>query len=811
MKSFLLLLLITIVWTAEGQVAGAVTDTKGQEIPFANVLLLNAADSSMVKGGVTNMSGAFQFSGIDEGYYILEVNLLSYQKWHSGQFHFSSGETKNFGTITIEEETLMLEGVEIKADRLQVEQTIEGTTVNVQSTMAAKGSTALQILERSPGVVLDRRYNNLTLNGQSGTLIMINGRPVRMSSNEIINMLNGMSADNLESIELLTNPSAKYDADGGAGIINLKIKKSEHVGTNGSVSATSGYGMGLKHNVTLNLNHGGEKTNSYGSYSYNFDDTFSNFNAVGESTRDVLGGTQGFDFTGNPAAINHSHNGQLGFEWNANQSTIIGANALYNYGTVRSDILNEAIYFLPDATIMNSEINVKGTAPTHNFSATLFLDKKISDQSGVNVGFDYINYQNQSPTEVSSRYTDDLGEEIDPANERYVSGNRGSSTTGINVGVIKIDYNQRIGDKTSLEMGLKGSVSKTENSAYIDAFVDGDWQRDTRNVNKQFIDEKIGAAYTTLNFSLDSLTKITGGIRYETWLQEFSDIEDRQAGRFFPSVFITRTLANHRSLQVAYNRRITRPGYNDLTTFLRYNDPFSVFTGNSGLRPGITDNFKLGYQVKGKSFSLIYTYETNPIARYQLTTSSQNDLTLISPQNLGYLSSLGLQFHIPIDIAKWWSLSVGGTVGSRNFKLLHTPQTLEKRYLTANFYGNHDIKLPHDISLEISGFLNTSHYNGSARNDAFGMLNTGIRKVFKNNSSLQFTVTDLLKSMKINFHYGELTPEVWNSYADGLYKSESAHARIFKVTYFKSFGSNKIKGAKGKNRGSQEERNRIGQ
>lgn len=184
---------------------------------------------------------------------------------------------------------------------------------------------------------------------------------------------------------------------------------------------------------------------------------------------------------------------------------------------------------------------------------------------------------------------------------------------------------------------------------------------------------------------------------------------------------------------------------------------------------------------------------------------------MISPQNLTFAKSLGLQLHIPIQLTKWWTFTAGGTFSGRSFEVTHTEVPKSHQYITANLYGNQEIVLPQDFSIEISGFYNAPHYNGSARNEGFGMMNLGVKKEFEKNSSLQFTITDVFQTMKVQFLYGGLTQEAWGSYADGEYIPESGRNRIFKLTYFKSFGSTKVRAAKNKNRGSQEERSRVSQ
>ncbi|MEM9328501.1 MAG: TonB-dependent receptor [Bacteroidota bacterium] len=811
LRFFLSLGMYLAMLSLHAQVSGHLVDPSGEPVPFANVLLLDPSDSSMIAGQVSDLSGHFQIDVVGGDQYLLSIGLLGFKNWYSYPFVLDAQHSeKDFGTLTLEEDVTLLQGVEVTSERMQIEQTIEGTIVNVQSSMASTGSTALQVLERAPGVVLDRRYNNLTLNGQSGTLIMVNGRPLRMSQAEIVNMLSGMSADNLESVELLTNPSAKYDVDGGAGIINLKLKKNEEQGINGSVAVTGGYGWGPKETFALSLNRRDGGTNYYMTYALNHDDSFSDFDALGYVSSPVIGGRQDFHFINNSAVATLSHNAQLGFEHDFDKGWVIGLNSLYNQSTVRTSIRNDAAYFYPNGEELHADIQVQGRAPTHNLSTTLFAEKALDKGGKLSADVDYLIYRSTSPTQVESGYLDERAESIQPEGQFFVTGNRGESVTDIRVAVAKLDYSQQLSPFWRVDAGAKGSLSQTENDAYIDRWENDQWVRDHRNVNDQEIIENIGAAYVSFNYQLDSATQLTAGVRYEHWQRDFSDnTPDSHFGKFFPSVFLSRTLSEHGSWQMAYNRRITRPGFGDLTTFLRYNGPFSVFTGTPSLRPAISDHFKVSYSLRDKNFALLYSYEANPIARYQVVTNKAGDLNLITPQNLAYIASYGVQSHVPVDLAPWWTLTLGGTFHWRRFEVVHTVAPKKKSYLTANLYGSQEFTLPQNIQIELSGFFNAAHYNGSVKNSHFGMLNAGVKKELGHHSSLQFTVTDLLKTMKIRFIYGELTQEAWDSNTSGTYHAESANNRIFKLTYFKRFGDNEMKGRRKRKLGAEEERNRM--
>lgn len=820
MKSILFsMLFIAATQPVYSQLQGKVVNEQGAPIPFVNVLLLNASDSTMISGALSADDGHFEIDNIpiDEsktGSYILRLSLLGFENWYSDSFNYSLAQpVKDFGTLLLSEETILMDGVMVRAQRMQIEQSIEGTTVNVQSSLMSRGSSALQVLERSPGVMLDQRNNELMLNGKSGTLLMINGRPVRMAPSEVISLLEGMSADNLAKVELLTNPSAKYDAEGSAGIINLVTNQKDDEGTNGSASISAGYGWGAKEAHSINLNHRNGSINYYGAYSYNYDHYFTDFHGLGSQSIPSLGGEVNLDFKNNSTRKRGSHNATAGMEKEFGSGILLGGNIIYTNSTIRTSIYNDGNYIFEDDSFLHADINVSGKAVQNNLNTSLYTEKQLKNDGKISFDANHIYYNNFAPTQVESTYKDVNGDLTDPENEIYSPGNRGESMTNINIGVVKLDYETRIGSNMKLESGIKGSISKTGNEAIIESLRDNTWVADERNRSNMEINEKIGASYLSFHVSFDSLTTLTTGFRYEYWDRDFSEEGlDRRFGKLFPSTFLSRTLSASSSLQLAYNRRITQPDYHDLTNFLRYNDPTSVFTGTPGLQPAISDNLKLGYQFIDKNISLVYTYETNPIARFQIVENDRSDLVIIAPQNIDYIRSLGAQAHIPVGITRWWNLTTGGTVSSRRFKLSYTRQPVTKSYIAYNFYLNQSFLLPKDFSVELSGFYNSDHYNGSVAVQGYGALNFGFKKDFKNNyGSLQFSITDILESMTIRSEYGALTEEAFNSRTTVKFQPESAHARIFRLSYSINFGNIKTKGFRQRQSGSQEERSRIGQ
>lgn len=804
-----ILFLFVCIQSLTGQLIGSVQDIDENYIPYVNITLLSAPKGVLQTGTITNEDGEFELEFSDRGTYSLRVSLLSYKTWDSEPFTITSDSQQiTFPPITLLEEVTSLRGVEVTGQRKLIQRIQEGTVINVQESILTTGSTALQLLERSPGVILDQRNNSFSLNGKSGTLIMINGKAQRIPTADLISILNGMSADNIQKIELLTNPSARYDVDGTAGIINIVLTKNETLGVRGNLNLSAGYGEGPKQTTGLSLNYGGERTTLFGSYTFSYDDTFGGFRGVGTTEIPVLGGNTAIDFTNRTQQINRNHNINLGYDYHLSETSSFGVNLLYNKSRPMVFTQNRGLYDFTDNPFLEAQIRLNGDGNLRNFNASSYFEKK-DDRNTLVISMDYINYNNQRPNRVNSSYFDENGDPFQPDNEIYNRGNLGFNETDITVGVAKLDYKHTINKNLSVEAGVKGSLSKTINDARIEILRGDDFVSDDRFISSIENEEKIGAAYSLADYTLNEKLKMQLGLRYEYWDQAFDDITlNRSFGKLFPSIFFTHTFSDTTALNFAYNKRITRPNYSDLASFLIYNSPTSVFSGNPQLLPAITDNVGLTYSNRSFSISLLASNEENPISRFQITRNAQSNVAVIAPVNLDYQRNVDIQTNVPIRFAHWWNMNFNGTLGVRKFKLLHTDDKITHDYVHYNFNGSQTIRLPRSFSLELSGWYTSRHFNGSGKVNGFGVLNLGLKKGFKNGSSLQFSINDVFQTFDIHSTVGSLTREAFGDEFDVDYSPESGFSRIYRISYSYPFGNKKVKETN-KRTGAGVEKSRI--
>lgn len=812
-NSHLTLALVVACQVSYAQLTGKLETTTHAPVPFANVLLLTVSDSSLAKGTLTNEAGEYKLESIPKGEYFLRFSAVGFATRDTETFSFPLSRDTFSSTHIMNEEPTELAEVIVRATKPVYEQQIDRTIVNVESSVMTKGSSALQVLERSPGVFIDMRNNTISMNGKGGVMVMLNGKIVRMPMADLIMMLNGTTANNIEKIELITTPPANFDADGAAGLINIVMKKQEGTGTTGSMSLSGGYGWGEKGTASMNLAYGSKRADMFASYSLVHDRMSDGWDAVSTQNMPLFGGPLATSGGSHQKSSLNSQNIVAGIDLNLKKTTM-GTSVNYNNSYADRNIYTYGSYFIMETdSLLRMNTRNKSKGSWHNIVTNVFIERQLRSNEKINVDLDYVRYISNAPTKGTTQFTDESGQEIIPEGAIFSQAQHGVAKSTVGVMVLKVDYSRQINSTFKIETGLKGTRTRSSSTSSISTLAEGIWTTTERFTNDTDMNETIAAAYSSLSVQLDPSTSIVAGLRYEhSSTQGEAEKEEnrisRELGMFFPSLFISRKIKERTELQLSYTRRISRPTFNDLTSYLFYLDPMSVGTGNPSLKPTITNNVKLGLSTHGYSFSLLASRDDNPIVLYQLNESAARDLMYNNPQNMAYQNNLMFQTDIPVTLAKWWSMNVGLIGGLRQFQLLHTDEKKEKTYWAANINGRSTFTLPRQISIEISGWYNSSQYEGSKKIDGFGMLNAGIKKELKKNrGTIQLSVTDILKSMHVSGYFGTLTEEAFSIKAHFVYGAESYDDRIIRLTYSRTFGNGKQRNDR--SGVSKDERDRI--
>lgn len=795
MKNVLPFILLSFTYSTYSQsISGIVMDKNENNIPFVNVLLINPKDSTLYKGTITDEFGKFQFSEVKKETYKLNVSLLGYKSINKS---LSVGnESIDLGMLILEEQSEELSEVIIETKKPLFEQKTDRLIVNVKNSVTSAGGTALEVLERSPGIAVDRGQNNISMNGRDGILILINGKLSRQPIEAVMQMLDGMQSDNIESIELISNPPAKYEASGNAGVIDIRLAKTEDLGLNGSTNVTVGYGRNDKEAISLNLNHRKNKVNLYSDLSFNRDHSFElwiNDRIVNDTNETLTSQT-----TTDRDPTSSNFNGKLGLDYQVNEKLVLGAFIsgfsnewdmdANNIGFQQSNV-NPTINY----TSANTELN-----RWSNLSSNFNILYHLNDTSKLNFDIDYLYYNNENPT----TYKNDF---FDASNNLTSTQNiRATKDTPINIWVGRVDYENKINEKIKLEFGAKGTFSSLDNNVDIQELVSGQFIRDDELSEFSDLTEQILALYGTFNYSINDKTDLNLGLRYEHTSTDLSSLSEGQVldlnyDNLFPTVFLSRKLTEKSKLIFSYGKRITRPAYNDLAPFVIFLDPNTFFFGNTALQPATSDNLKLDYSVKKTIISFQYSHESDAIARYQPVVLD-NGQQVFTSFNLDFRDTYSLSISQRFSFFNWWN-GILNLLGVHRQADTQDNQSVQTNYLRIN--GNQTFKLGKNWSFETSGWFQTEREGGFSTLSNIGNITLGIQKKFSNNSKLSLTLNNVF-----GFEYDVFTTEDLNvNYFTNT--NYSYEPRIFRLSYSFVFGNEKLKGKRNRKTGSEDIKRRV--
>jgi iron complex outermembrane receptor protein len=775
-----LLLMLLIGQTTHAQITGKLLKTGGVPLPGVNVLLLKSPDTSRVAEVLTDSMGVYTFAAPTENTYIVRAISLEYEAWESKPFH----APKNLGSQVLHERTKQLAEVVVRAEKPPFTQNAYGITVNPESSLLTAGSTVLDVLQRSPGVVLDPQHGGISLNGKSDITVMINGRLTHLSLDQLILLLGSMNADNLEKIDLMPTPPANYDAGGSGGIINIVLKKGGRKGDTGSFTLSGGSGWGEKAAASARFDHHTGKVDLFGSLSVYNSHTRSLLDAWGSETEPLLGGACDFTYHADTRNIINSEVLNLGLEVQADARTTIGAGLLYDVSNNNSISDNRAVYDVFPDSLLSFNGQITGDSRYRNPEASVYVERTFHKGECLNLDLDGIDYFSSSPTAVQSTFLDSKGVQYQAGDTAFAPIQNGYYTSEIKVGVIKLDYTRSLRKNLDLEAGLKGDYTHSLSNAGILSDFNGTWVPRGGTTSDILMREYIEAGYLSLHAHFDSTTTLTAGLRYETSRTRASDSVDLPIRAFFPDIFLVR---GHWAL--SYTNRISRPSYSDLTSFISYNDPISVQTGNPFLRPTLTHNIKLGYNDKGYGISLLFSRDNYPIARWQVVARPGSELVYICPENLPYENTVQLEGLAAFTIRSWWKLRLDASGYYRQYRVDYVPEPFTKAYLTWAMNATSSWTLPAHWSAELSGYFNALTYRATATNYSGGQLNVGLRKDMVHSGSLQLSVVDPFRLLHYAGFIGDLTEDAFDSRVHTDYQPESRIFPIIRLTYRRSFGS----------------------
>lgn len=682
--------------------------------------------------------------------------------------------------------------VVVKAEKPVYEQNAYGTLVNVANDVLSVGSTALEALVRAPGIQLDRRYNTLSLNGKSGVIVLIDGRVSHLSGSQLMDFLNSLDAGDIERFELMTTPPANLDASGSAGVINIVLKKDRKTGNHASLTVSGGYGQYEKGSGNLRFEHNTKKLNLWGGLSAQHDHNAFGLSAVGNEVVPQWNGLTTFAYSSGGDPTNNNYVLRAGTDWKPDDKTTVTVGGYHDFWGSKGSYHTASAYTFPDSAFSFNGHSVS-TNVWKGGDVYARAERRLHPGEKLNITLDYESDHPHSSGTVQSSFLDQHGKPVDPDDTAFAPEQQSHSTTVLHSGTLQLDYTKSWGKRWVLETGAKEDFSHNLSGGGVTSLLNGTWVDLGGTQADLLVRESIDAAYASIHIRLDTTLTLIAGVRYEhsrtRGTNEPSGVDtlDRKLDGLFPDIFLTKAIAAHQTLQLSYTKRITRHGFDDLTSAVSYNDPLSVFTGNPLLQPTITQNLKFGYANHGYSVSLTASRDRYPIARYQVVAKPGSNLIYIMPENLDYQDQLMLQGVLPIKVTSWWDLNTTLTGMWTRYAGSFDPEPYTKTFPSAQVNMTGIFRLPRHITVEAYGSYTTRTYYAANRNSGNAALSLGIKKEISATSNLLLSVTDICRMQYLN-SLGSVTRDAFSSDVSVAYRPESWVRPIFKLSYTRTFG-----------------------
>jgi len=763
MRKFLTLLIaiLTLSFSSHaqkslGKVSGQVIDGNTKTIEAATITLLRAKDSTVAKISAANKDGNFVFENVSEGKYFVSITAVGHTKGLSELFEITSTNTNvTLKTIELVPVAKDLAGVTVAAKKPLIEQKIDRTIVNVEASITNVGTSALEVLEKSPGVSIDKD-GNISLKGKQGVQIYIDGRPSYLSGADLANYLRNLSSNQLDQIEIMTNPPAKYDAAGNAGIINIKTKKSKQFGYNGSISSTWSQGRYPKVSESFNLNYRKNKLNLFTTLGYNYRKNWQDLDIqrkfIEHSTKEIK---SYFDQESRIKDEGQSYNAKVGFDYFLNKKTTFGAvfTGYFNPGLFsnQSDVLiSDANQVLLSQTLAKTS----NDREWKNFSTNANF-RHLLDTTGqeITADFDYLTYRTSNSQYLVNAYYDPNGMATKKPDTLL-----GSLPQEIDIYSAKVDYTLPLKKGAKFEAGVKTSFVETDNNAIYDSVNYAMRVPDYGRSNHFIYEENVNAAYA--NYTRPFSKKWFGqfGLRLENTnatgdLVTTGEKFDRHYTQLFPTAFIQYKASEKNSFVLNYGRRIQRPNYQDLNPFILFLDKYTFEQGNPNLQPQFAHNIELTHSFKGIINTTLNYTKTTDIINEVLQQNTDKNETYVKKDNIAKQRQYGISVSASGTIKKFWTPNLWANLYNNAFEGVINGDHVKTGATTLQANLQNQFKLGKTLSAELSGYYNSGGVQGVFQVKSFGMVNMGIsQQLFKGKGTLRLTGRDVFRNQKIRGH-----------------------------------------------------------
>ena len=769
-------------------VSGKITDTlSNQNLPFAMVLLLSDTIRQVTQ---TDKEGNFNFENLKPGSYSLQVKYLGYRDKTTGPFQLST-QSLVLPAIGMLSVSYDLNTHQVTALKPLIEQTADKMIIHVAESPLATGNTLEELLRRSPGVRLDDD-GSITLNGKK-VMVYVNDRPSYFTAAMLKNLLLSTASNAVDKIELIANPSVKYDAAASA-IINIKLKKSGKSGTNGSLNVGGGGGRYGRYTAGGDLNYRNDNVNIYGNYNYQRNEQFYDVHTARILDAEYI------DEGNYEVRKKDVHNVNAGISYTINKKNNIGLDLKGNFLGRDRDGIDQTMFHASQSAPFDSLLNMHtlGHANINNYSANLFYQHNF-DSTGtqLSINGDYAYYDQRWKDNFNTAYLDN---QMKVYQMPYVI--RNSSPVSVAIRSVSADFTRptKIG---VFDAGLKTVFVKTDSDIRWEVLDNDTWVNDATKTNHFIYDENVNAGYINYHNQFKKWV-LQAGVRVENTHVKGNSITNssvftKDYTGVYPGFTLQYKASASQRFGLSVRRSIDRPQYEYVNPFLFFRSKYYYFQGNPALNPQNSTSVELSHSWKQRLFTTLSISRTNDVIA-GVYKAGPNKVLITTYQNVTRFDNYNLSVTYSTALTKWWN-----TMNSVQLYYMHYDYddiTLPKSKPGAYVISNNTFSIPRLFTLELNAIYSSRSNTGLGALTSYFVLNTGVqRNVLKNKGTLKLSVNDIFRGQQFTLASDYQQVNIRQHF---LFDSRFA---MLSFTY--RFGNSKIKPRTERQTGIEKEKKRI--
>ena len=743
-----------------GKISGKIVDAVTNEtIPYASAIVLDRKTKETVSIVQSDLDGNFVVPNLKNGVFTFKASYIGYQTMVRDSVSITNGTNNiNLGTVKMKTgKGNILNEVTITAQKPTMQLGIDKKVFTVDQSIVSEGGSATDLLQNVPSIQTDMD-GNVSLRGSGGVRVLIDGKPSLIAGGDVAQILKSIPASSIESVEVISNPSAKYDAEGQSGIINIVLKKNRKLGLNGNLALTAGNRD--NYNASTNLSFQNQKINLYGNYSYRYG------NRLGGGTNNIsyLTPINGISFANQNTDSkdqDKGHNVKTGVDYYLTDKTVVSLSAGAN---IRSEVENEFLAINQfnagfNPLLLSDRVNTED-GKSSSYDLTLDVNQKF-DKKGQELS-----------ANVSFSEGDDDNFQLYNTNTFFngtgnVSPNRIQNTSRINYNknlTAQLDFTTPLGNLGKLETGYRSQIRDSENNTIADTLHNFGYYQFVDELSNDFNSkDQVHAVYVNYQNQINNFGYQIGLRAEDAALDTRMGAYDQNGSisytggrvaytRLYPSIYLTQKLTGDQQIQASYSRRVNRPRGWDTNPFLNVSDPFNYRRGNVNLLPEDVHAFELSHSKFFKKASLvssIYLRKTNDVIQRLRSDPDANGITLTIPQNLTSSTNSGVELIGKFDLVKNWNFTANINMYQRNIKGVPQFGIVDNDGFSYNANLTNNFTLPYGIGLQVRAEYRSKEVMAQGtRNSVYG-IDAGAKMDFYNKkATLSLNIRDMFNSRK---------------------------------------------------------------